>query len=86
MKQKVLEILNELDPQGLLKMGAPSDEYTIEATSIASLIKQDMSKQDILDLVYGVFKEMFGDELAGERSSYQRIADRVYMVSRGGGM
>jgi hypothetical protein len=31
----VKKVLDELDPEGLLKMGAPKDEYTPEAHSLA---------------------------------------------------
>ncbi len=37
----VLEVLNDHDPEGLLAMGAPTDEYDAEAVELAVLIPRE---------------------------------------------
>ncbi len=43
------EVVNQLDPEGLLEMGAPQDEYSSEIDSLTSLaVRGDLSEESVL--------------------------------------
>jgi len=73
----VKEIVNKIDPIGLLKQGAPSDEYEEEIQRIAAKFRICNSTEDIQKLVYNIFKENFGQETAGDISLYLDIAQQL---------
>jgi hypothetical protein len=51
------EAVNQLDPEGLLDMGAPHDEYSSEIDSLTSLaVRGDLSEQSVLT----VWERAFG--------------------------
>lgn len=54
-------ILIDIDPEGLIKLGAPQDEYSSEAKMIYNRIVNENAKDQhsILIKVVGVFFEMF---------------------------
>lgn len=55
----VIGVLNTFDPEGLLKMGAPKDEYTSEAKSILEAI--DAGKELDAELVRSIWAKWFGE-------------------------
>lgn len=67
-------ILIEQDPEGLIDMGAPSDEYSNEAKMIYNRISNEGVKNynDILVKIIGVFIEQFGSS-----SSYYRSGELI---------
>ena len=54
----VFQALNEFDPEGLLRMGAPTDEYASEAEEIADAI--DAGRKPSAELVQQVWQDFFG--------------------------
>jgi len=52
----VQDVINNLDPMGLLKQGAPKDEYNNEIQQIVSGLRMCNTIEDIQQLVYKVFK------------------------------
>ena len=43
------EVVNRMDPEGLLDMGAPRDEYSPEIDSLTSLaVRDDLTEQSVL--------------------------------------
>lgn len=74
----IKEIINRLDPIGLLKQGAPDDEYDDEIKKIAIGLPICNSVTDIQELVYNIFKENFGQETAGDISLYLDIAKSIF--------
>ena len=45
------QVVNQLDPEGLLHMGAPPDEYSSEIDSLTSLaVRGDLTEQSVLTL------------------------------------
>ena len=49
--------MNDLDPEGLLDMGAPRDEYSSEVDALTSLVvRGDLSEQAVL----AVWERAFG--------------------------
>lgn len=78
----IREVLNRRDPQGFLKMGAPSDEYDLEARLIFTLIENSehklLTKDTISRIVFDVFVETLGLMTAGSKMHYTDVADDIY--------
>jgi hypothetical protein len=72
------DCLNFYDPQGCIAMGSPLDEYRGEAKMIAEGFLNLPSKHSIQLKVYNVFREQFGDWLAGSAQSYEPIAEDLF--------
>lgn len=62
MINKISQILYKIDPQGLVSMGVPRDEYDSEAKCIYEKIssRSNVSITDLTEIVYQVFKKQFG--------------------------
>lgn len=60
MKDKIENILVKYDPMGLIRMGAPLDEYNLEARLIFENIDKIYSVEKIQQLVYDIFRQSFG--------------------------
>jgi len=58
---KIEEILIKYDPEGLISIGAPKDEYRPEAFYIGGHIKQTASLEEIATICRQIFSEMFDD-------------------------
>ncbi|WP_346621524.1 hypothetical protein [Blastococcus montanus] len=51
------EVVNQSDPEGLLDMGAPQDEYSSEIDSLTSLaVREDLTERSVL----AVWERAFG--------------------------
>lgn len=75
--EQLTEYLAELDLIGLVKIGAPRDEYESEAKKILSIQKV---KRDIIDTdIFWLFSIQFGHIKVPEQSDirYQQIVDFV---------
>src|SRR3990172_5581712 len=59
--QAVSNILVKHDPAGLIKIGAPLDEYEGEAVQIGVKLKCNMDVAAIADLCCWVFTDMMGE-------------------------
>jgi hypothetical protein len=81
----VISILNACDPECLIKMGAPNNEYTSEAESILEAI--DNGEKINAELIRSVWAKWFGtgSRPNGEkvtwvvpmRNSFQEVAERL---------
>lgn len=60
MKEKIEAILAKHDPVGLIKMGAPQDEYSSEAQMIWERTTRHFSLDKIHNIIYEVFQLQFG--------------------------
>ena len=74
--KKVKKIINKEDPEGLLKMGAPSNEYDTEINNITFLLCY--GKENITEIVDDVFNIYFGDE--SRPTKVTKIADEIDKV------
>ena len=70
------------DPQGLLKMGAPVDEYCSEIFTIAPLLKRDMTIFEVRAIAHQQFIRWFGSRVAGKIERYQGIAEDITRAIR----
>ena len=83
--------LNDEDVEGLLEMGAPSDEYHPEAGMIAAALancpKPDRTEDRVVAIVSAVYGTMFGRsglELERKQPAFRRIAQRIISQSNWG--
>jgi hypothetical protein len=80
MKAKIEQILVRHDPIGLIKMGAPQDEYDSEAQMICERTTKHFSREKIHQIIHEVFVHQFDDgkkglkSIAGPYDNYKAIA------------
>lgn len=74
-KKAVKEVVNEIDPIGLIRGGAPLDEYDAEVTQIVVILQRykDKDVDAVVDRIHLVFKRNFGAHLVGAKSEYIRM-------------
>jgi hypothetical protein len=73
----IASIINKLDPIGLLKNGAPKDEYYGEIQKIATLVKRRKDKIELGKLIQNIFVESFDEETAGNIDIYLEAAENI---------
>ena len=56
----IKEEIDKWDPIGLLKMGAPENEYSLEITKISSKIDKFNTYQDLGQHIYNILITCFG--------------------------
>ena len=76
----VKKILDDFDPLGLLKQGAPQNEYDEEIEKIVAGLPKCKSARDAEKLIHRVFTEAFGDNTAGDESAYSKIAALLFKI------
>ena len=74
----VKSILGEIDMYGLIKHGAPDDEFDTEAEMIAEQIKAGTSIEEISGIIADVINKMFGVNIG--RLKYLEEAKKIYEV------
>lgn len=74
LKKKLLEIINEHDPQGLLKMGAPEDEYDSFLEFIWKKIFNDYNYHELTSIIHKFMIEDFTKDIAGRPIEYRALA------------
>lgn len=81
---RVKRIVNAADPIGLLRQGAPDDEYHPEIDEIAFWLPKWKCRTvtQTHAVVYGVFVTWFGARVAGPRGAYRRIATEIHELRR----
>ena len=68
-------VLNEIDPIGLIALGAPNDEYSVEAEMLASKLLNDGTTICNPNDVHTTFLKMFDDDLS--KNECKEIADKI---------
>jgi len=82
------ELLRQEDIDGLLSMGAPVDEYGLEAEMIVNRVGEaesnspthEATREEIEAIIRSVWKEMFGlseDQLLHRHGAFQSVAARL---------
>jgi hypothetical protein len=74
---QIAEIINSIDPVGLIAGGAPEDEYKAEISKILAVIQGDTDKKSIQKKIYQIFSESFDQETAGKKGNYEKIAEKI---------
>ena len=75
----VSNAIDRADPIGLLKSGAPLDEYSAEIGTIVPRLKMANSAQDVQRIIHEEFLRWFGD-IAGPVQEYQQLALDVWQA------
>lgn len=83
--KEIEQALQAEDVEGLIALGAPADEYAMEAEKIAnilqSLTKDELNEKNIAAVIASVWAEMFNrsaEELLQRAHAFQRIATQLY--------
>lgn len=80
-KTVVQQALDEEDVEGLLQLGAPKDEYSYEAETISSRLREADANEDVaMEIIRAVWMKAF--DLAAEDNekrseAYRRVAKRI---------
>jgi hypothetical protein len=96
LELKIIEILNRYDPQKLMESGFPEDEYKIEADEIIKELPKCKSADEVQNIIYNIFVQMFeygsksdGSDkervdkgAAGKKEDYKNIAREIYALKR----
>ena len=82
LQDRVRKIINRHDPVGLLKMGAPTDEYDSELKRIIPLLSEVGSRDELHEKVYQLFVEMFRPATVGSKAQYAGLSEELYQLSR----
>lgn len=69
--------INKWDPVGLLKMGVPKNEYDIEIYSIVDKIQVDSSADEISNIIYEEFINMFGEDIVGDIKKFKQECNEI---------
>lgn len=74
----IKDIIDKNDPIGLINIGAPSDEYDSETKQISNGLDKCNSEEDVLNMVYKIFKDSFDEDIAGKKDTFKNIAKQIY--------
>lgn len=74
--------INEADPIDLLAMGAPTDEYAAEVSTIVPRLPAANDAAEVTSIVHEEFSHWFGSPAAGSRSAYEEAGRRIWDAVR----
>lgn len=75
---KIRKILNKHDPMGLIRMGAPEDEYNPEVEEIMDVARKSHDVDEFIDYVHEIFINWFTETDAGPRDRYISLSKDLY--------
>jgi hypothetical protein len=80
-KQRLVEkILNKYDPIGLIKLGAPEDEYSSEAKEIIHQLDVVKNINELSQTIWAIFVCSFDLSIAGPVNYYKLIAAEIWSI------
>jgi ribonuclease inhibitor len=74
----VWKAVADLDPIGLLKIGARGDEHSAEIGTVVALVARSRSPDEVIDILHRVLSRGFGASAAGPREAYTPLATRIW--------
>lgn len=77
---RIKELVNKYDPINLIDMGCPKDEYDGEVRRIIEVLKKASNPEQLRDLIYGIFVDMFDNRLAVPKENYQQLAANLFKL------
>ena len=83
---ELLHIFNKHDPQELIKIGCPTDEYSPEARSIIVQLDKNQTVQEIQTIIYSEFVRFFSKASAGPKNNYKKLAEDIHQWIKHGGL
>jgi len=80
LSTRVKSVVNKADPIGLLRMGAPDDEYHPEIDEIACRLPEPECRTvaQTHTMVHRVFVRWFSASIAGPRGAYRKLAAALH--------
>lgn len=80
-----MKIFVENDPKGLIRMGAPDDEYEFEVVAILSRIGEAGSADELGKIMYEVFAKAFDNKAdLKDENRYQMYKPRYALLGEEG--
>ncbi len=83
----IQRVLNAMDIESLLKLGAPDDEYKTEAEMIAAAVKQnelELTEEHLITIVQNVWVKMFGpfseEQIQMRYDVFRQVARNILIV------
>ena len=80
--KEVKKIVIESDIVGLIKQGAPEDEYDDEISRIISAMQKCEDAKSLQNLIYAIFKDSFGSSSAGDLKDFSDLATKLWIVKK----
>jgi len=74
----VRAIVNRHDPVGLIRIGAPDDEYDAEIGTILPRLQGAMSSEDVQQIVYEEFRRWFDSSARWSAAEYEVMAREIW--------
>lgn len=74
----IAAVLRREDPLGLITPGQNEDEYNAEAALIAARISRCTSREECRRMVWEVFRDAFGEDIAGSEATFEGVADAIW--------
>ncbi len=74
----VSRLVREADPIGLIAMGAPSDEYDPEVSTILPRLRDATSADDLQRIIHEEFVYWFSTEVAGPLEVYTVLSAKIW--------
>jgi|ERR1700676_1192219 hypothetical protein len=81
----IKNILREEDIEGLIKLGAPADEYNSEAKEIEAAMSRlgdNPSEEQVVQVLKDIWKDSFDlstEDIELRRDTFQRVARRILL-------
>ena len=79
LRQRIKQVFINLDPPGLIKGGAPDDEYNNEIDLIISRLHECADEEKTMDIVFDIFLSSL-KESAGIKENYKDAAIEIYRI------
>jgi hypothetical protein len=70
--------ITDADPIGLLRGGAPADEYSPEICTVVPRIARAERRDEVTEILHQEFLRWFGERTAGPRHVYEAPAARIW--------
>jgi hypothetical protein len=79
--EQLVQILHRHDPIGLIRLGAPHDEYELEVGTIVPRLQSAANAEDVTRIIYEEFSRWFGAaSTTGPQTAYAPIGDEVWLL------
>lgn len=78
---ELLSLFARHDPIGLVRIGAPDDEYSPEVKRILPRLEEAHSVEDLERIIHEVFVSMFDERLARYPEHYRDVALEAWEIA-----
>jgi hypothetical protein len=78
MNEWLIRLLDQRDPEGLLRGSNPGREYRFEVPRIVAALRRAQSLEEFTEELYSVFVSYFGADAVAPRDVYVELAREIY--------